>query len=333
MKRALLLMSGGAKGAFEVGAAEHLIIERGLDFDVIAGTSTGCLNASLLAQGAGLEGLQWEVRHLRSIWLGIDGRSDIYLPRLLSPVLFWFAQTSFFSTEPLRRLIHEHLHPEKLRNSGKELRIGVTELQSGKFRSITQHENHIREWVLASASVPLVFPPVHVEGIQAVDGSVRQFQPMTIALAALNKLGSDDEEREIYCVLSDPIEVQRREGTFESGRRIGWRISNILPIEAVRMDFARALQANHAVRAYLRARQALEGMPDGQRVAEALESFPFRPPQYRPVKIFLVAPDHELIRPLNFDPGKIRSVHEEGRRAAQSPMGEEELDQRIPQES
>ena len=326
-------MSGGAKGAFEVGAAEHLIIERGLDFDVIAGTSTGCLNASLLAQGAGLEGLQWEVRHLRSIWLGIEGRTDIYLPRLLSPVLFFFAQTSFFSTEPLRRLIHEHLDPQKLRSSGKELRIGVTELQSGNFHCISQHEDHIREWVLASASVPLIFPPVHVDGIQAVDGSVRQFQPMSIALAALNKLGSDDEEREIYCVLSDPIEVQHREHTFYSGRSIGWRLSNIMPIDAVRLDFARALQANHAVRAYLRARQALEGVAGGEKVTEALETLPFRPPHYRVVKIHLIAPDHELIRPLNFDPGKIRSVYEEGRRAAQSPMGEEELNRRIPQES
>ena len=333
MKRALLLTSGGAKGAFEVGAVEHLIIERGMDFDVIAGTSTGCLNAAILAQGAGLEGLQWEARHLRGIWLGLEGRTDIYLPRLLSPLLFFFAQTSFFSTGPLRNLIQEHLDPERLRASGKELRIGVTDLQSGKFRPITQREEQIREYVLASASSPLAFPPVDVDGIQAVDGGVRQFQPMTIALAALNQLGTEDEEREVWCVLSDPLEAQPRRHTFDSGREIGWRLYNILPIEAFRLDFARALQTNRAVRAYLDARRALEALPDQARFAEALEHFPFRPPHYRVVKLFVIAPDHELMRPLDFDPEKIRRAYDLGRNAARNPIEEAELDRRIPQES
>src|SRR5205823_11947500 len=46
MRRALVLSGGGAKGSWQVGACQHLIVERGLWFDVIAGVSTGAVNRS-----------------------------------------------------------------------------------------------------------------------------------------------------------------------------------------------------------------------------------------------------------------------------------------------
>ncbi len=47
MKPALVLSGGGSRGAFIVGALE-VLYESDLDFDIIAGTSTGALIASLL---------------------------------------------------------------------------------------------------------------------------------------------------------------------------------------------------------------------------------------------------------------------------------------------
>src|SRR6185503_6293752 len=50
--RALVLGSGGSRGAFEVGAIYHLVVHRGCDFAEVSGTSIGALNAALLAQAA-----------------------------------------------------------------------------------------------------------------------------------------------------------------------------------------------------------------------------------------------------------------------------------------
>src|ERR671923_797210 len=82
-KRALVMSGGGAKGAFELGAIDYLVNDRKLDFDVIAGVSVGSLNAVLLAQGQGFQGLQQQVKRLKDVWFGIRGNDDIYRTRLL----------------------------------------------------------------------------------------------------------------------------------------------------------------------------------------------------------------------------------------------------------
>src|ERR1700750_501901 len=47
--RALVVSGGGSKGAFAVGAVKYLMLERGLEVDVLAGASTGALVTALIA--------------------------------------------------------------------------------------------------------------------------------------------------------------------------------------------------------------------------------------------------------------------------------------------
>src|SRR2546430_5001081 len=74
MRRALVRSGGGAKGSWQVGACQHLILERGLWFDVIAGVSAGAVNAATLAQARDPDELAAELEHLRAVWLG-DARA------------------------------------------------------------------------------------------------------------------------------------------------------------------------------------------------------------------------------------------------------------------
>src|SRR2546423_11167142 len=83
MRRALVLSGGGAKGSWQVGACHHLIAERGLWFDVIAGVSAGAVNAATLAQAHDPDELATELEHLRSVWLGLRGSHDVYRRRWL----------------------------------------------------------------------------------------------------------------------------------------------------------------------------------------------------------------------------------------------------------
>ncbi|MCH7760005.1 patatin-like phospholipase family protein [candidate division TA06 bacterium] len=77
-KRALVMSGGGAKGAFELGAVDTLVRDLNLEFDVIAGSSTGTLNAAMLAQGKGREGLLESLQKLKDLWFGIRSHKDIY---------------------------------------------------------------------------------------------------------------------------------------------------------------------------------------------------------------------------------------------------------------
>ena len=51
MKKALVISGGGSKGAFAGGVAQYLMKEKGKDYDLFVGTSTGSLMVSHLALG------------------------------------------------------------------------------------------------------------------------------------------------------------------------------------------------------------------------------------------------------------------------------------------
>src|SRR5438067_12234831 len=104
MRRALVLSGGGAKGSWQVGACHHLIAERGLWFDVIAGVSAGAVNAATLAQAHDPDELATELEHLRSVWLGLRGSHDVYRRRWLGALGTVLARrASLYNAAPLRR--------------------------------------------------------------------------------------------------------------------------------------------------------------------------------------------------------------------------------------
>ena len=86
MKRALLLAGGGAHGAYQVGILRKLVLEQGLDFDIIRGVSVGALNGAFLAEaptGAGsIDNLKAQVQKLTELWREeIRGNDSIYTKR------------------------------------------------------------------------------------------------------------------------------------------------------------------------------------------------------------------------------------------------------------
>ena len=133
--RALVMSGGGSKGAFELGAVDYLVKEKKLDFHVIAGVSTGSLNAIMLAQGAGIDGLKQQLELLEQIWFGISSYRDVFRKRFLAKLLVLFAKPSLYEPNPLRKKIERYVDSTKLRNSDKQLRIGAVCLETGDYRS------------------------------------------------------------------------------------------------------------------------------------------------------------------------------------------------------
>jgi len=330
--RALVMSGGGSRGAFQLGAADYLVNERGLDFQVIAGVSTGSLNAILMAQGAGLEGLKASLAELRSLWFGIRSDRDIYSPRFLGKLFVLFAKNSVYSTEPLAKLIARHVSPERLRASGKELRIGAVSLETGDFRTVGQKDPRIRDWALASSAIPLVFPPVTIGDETALDGGVRNLTPLEDAFTALKGLGSGEgEPDEMYVVLASPLELGVDRTPRKSGLAISKRAAEILINEVFREDLAYAMAVNDSVRGYVQLRDRLAARL-GAREAEAIlgeTTFPFRPPKYRHVPIWTIVPDTAYSGGLEFDPPKIEQAFRAGREAARNPLRDIDLRRRL----
>lgn len=198
-KRALVLGGGGARGSYQVGMLEHLVRELGLDFQIIRGVSVGALNAAYLAQasveGDSLENLKRQIVKLKELWTKrIDGNSSVYKNRAGTYAGLLAGADSLFSLEPLKKLIKSDLDMTRLKESGRDFKVGYASLVSGKYFEARADADHFFEKLVASATIPVVFPHIELDGDALVDGGVRNITPLNSAFS-----GKPDE---IYVLLT-----------------------------------------------------------------------------------------------------------------------------------
>jgi len=327
--RALVMSGGGAKCAFEVGAVDTLVNEQHLDFQVIAGVSAGALNALVLAQGKGPAGLRDRLEDLKRLWLGIGSEKDIYRRRFLGKVLAFVLRDSMLDPAPLRELMMRHVNLEALRSSGREFRAGVTWLESGLYECIDQHHERVADCTMASASIPLLFPPVRIGDRSGVDGGVRNVTPLENAFRAIKELngGSPQEPAEIYVVLASPLTMAPDHGPWSKGLKVGERAVAMLVNEVMREDLMSAHIINEAVRSHQELRTRVEREIGAQAAARifAEVDFPFAWPNFQYVRLRAIIADREFAGTLEFKPASIREAFEAGRLAARRPIEGAEL--------
>lgn len=175
----LSLSGGGQNGAFGAG---FLIgwRESGQrpEFDVVGGVSTG----ALLATHA-LLGMPADDATLEELYTGIS-KQDIYADLGIFGILS--GSDSLKDTAPLRALIARYITAETLErvaaayDDGRLLVVGTTNVDYAQTwvwnMSLIAKAGDLelyRKVLLASASFPIVFPPVEIEGHLFVDGAAR----------------------------------------------------------------------------------------------------------------------------------------------------------------
>jgi NTE family protein len=302
---ALVLSGGGAKGAFQVGVLDELIVQRGVRIDIVAGVSTGAIQALGVAQD--------DVPGLMQRWLGLRGNADIYKERPLGVAGAILGEDAIYDTKPVRKLIKDFADEAKLRASGRKLLLGVVNLGTGQYRSIDETVPGIHNWVYASCAMPVFFDPLVTQaggGVkeQWVDGGVRDVTPLDAALE-LNPRG-------VIVVRASPPPRPGKVRTFPNLIRIGLRAVDILQSEVSMNDTANAVLINDLIaarEAQLRALQA-EGI-SGARAARILRPLDLQLARYRFAPIRVIEPDEEVSETLEFDPAKIRLGIEAGRAA------------------
>lgn len=181
MKTALVISGGGSRGAFAVGALE-VLLERGWKFDIISGTSTGALIASLAAIN--------DIDTLVKIYTSVRTKDILRLN--------WrrFFRDAIYDTKPLKKLIRKTMRGERytqLMESKITILLCRVGYQTGSVLYGSQHpvegRPEIQPWpnfdgyvsaLLASTNEPTLMPPVQVDGETCFDGGVREVVPLRI---------------------------------------------------------------------------------------------------------------------------------------------------------
>jgi NTE family protein len=172
----VVFSGGGAKAAYEAGVA-HALHDRGVVPAAVAGTSSGALNAVLVATG--------EAPRLVGLWRSLR-REDVFaypaatvfgglLPGWLGLAYLRQAR-AVLDPAPLRRTIERHLDLGRLRAAPVRLLVLAADLTSGQARRF-DNESLTVEALLASSTIPAVFPAVPHAGGVLVDGGIVQRAP------------------------------------------------------------------------------------------------------------------------------------------------------------
>ena len=222
-KTALVLPGGGARGAFQVGVLKALaeMMPRGSPnpFSVLSGTSAGAINSVVLASKA--RRFRVAVAELDRVWGNFKSDHVFRTDNLtmLKSSLHWLTSIvlggflvgtpkSLLDNSPLRALLSRNIRFPRIQDAirnGYLDAVAVTAASYASARStsffqaspgrrgwsrtrrVGIHSNLHLDHLMASIAVPMIFPPVQLEGGYFGDGAMRQATPLSPAV----HLGAD----------------------------------------------------------------------------------------------------------------------------------------------
>ncbi|MFZ8802846.1 MAG: patatin-like phospholipase family protein, partial [Candidatus Calescibacterium sp.] len=223
---AIVLSGGGARGAYEVGVLKYIFSdfprETGIKphFDIFCGTSVGAIHIAFLASY--IRQIEENIRILISIWEKM--KMETYMKVNFSFIFEVFRsgkrkssdedninmiKRALFDVSNLNTIISKGINWEMINRNVTDglihsVCIFATHIASGITRAFINSREIISEWkkdpfmdfkqvafrpehVLASAAIPIIFPPVKIDGEWYCDGGVRLNTPLSPAI----RLGAD----------------------------------------------------------------------------------------------------------------------------------------------
>ena len=172
---AYVFAGGGSLGAVEVGML-HALTEQGLRPDFVVGASAGAINAAYFAADPSAAG----VLKLDQLWRGLTRRH--VMPMGLRNLLRMLMRRDYLiDPSQLRHLLEQHLPYRLLERAVLPLHVVATDMVLG--HEVLLSQGSVVDAVMASTAIPGVFPPVHINGRDLIDGGVANNTPISSAVA------------------------------------------------------------------------------------------------------------------------------------------------------
>ena len=162
---ALALGGGGAKGIFQVGAWQAFR-ELGIEFDAVAGTSIGAVNAGLMCGASFDDAIEmWENLKMEQCLAFSQIQSlksdDLLSLRNLNLLARELLHEKKLSTRPLRELLERYISETAVRES--PLQCGVMTTLTPSLRGYPvwiqdMAEGRLIDYIMASARLPGLDP-------------------------------------------------------------------------------------------------------------------------------------------------------------------------------
>lgn len=162
------LSGGGARGIVQLGIMQALH-EHGIKPSIIAGTSMGAINGLFVAAG-------YTPKETYEILLKNFDRKAIP---------YWRSVRKGFQN--LMHIFKKYIDVESFEDLDIPLYVSATNLNTGK-NEVVSRGNFLFDYVIASASIPVIFPPYVVNKQHYVDGGVSNNFPTRVLLGKCDKI-------------------------------------------------------------------------------------------------------------------------------------------------
>ncbi|MEO5608522.1 MAG: patatin-like phospholipase family protein [Ornithinibacter sp.] len=173
---AYVLGGGGVLGSSEVGMVRALA-DSGIRPDLVLGTSIGALNGAFIAADPGPEGAE----RLAAVWEAVV-REGVFLDNpMRQAARIARYRTHLLSNAPLRHIIERYLPVSRFEELEVEFQCVAACIEDASGRWFT--EGDLTDPVVASCSVPGLFPPVRIGEQHYLDGGLVHSIPVGRALA------------------------------------------------------------------------------------------------------------------------------------------------------
>jgi len=255
----MILSGGGARGAYEVGVLWYIFDEltriRGgpPKIDILCGTSVGAINACYLAAHLGDPVLG--LRRLVDLW------TELQLPRVLGYGIFDVRPMADLVTREISwRAVSRCLRRRQL----LALSVSCTEVSRGRTVVFMQTSPHLvipetapprtlfravhvgPHHALASAAIPLLFPPVRIDRELYLDGGLRQNTPIAPALRLgathIFAIGASSEVRGVVTNEGPAKTTETPAAAFLLGK-----VLNAFLLDHIDVDIELLTRINHVV--------------------------------------------------------------------------------------
>jgi len=159
-KIGIALSGGGIKGLCHAGVLKALE-EHNIKPDIISGVSAGSVVGALYADG-------YSPDEIAALFEDISFRQ---MTKLRIP------SGGFFKMDVFRHFISKKLRAKTFEELSIPLRVVATNLDNGQ--SVTFSTGHLVDPIIASCSVPVLFSPQIIDGVNYVDGGVLKNFPVS----------------------------------------------------------------------------------------------------------------------------------------------------------
>ena len=222
--------------------------------------------------------------------------------------------SAFFSAEPFVELLSQTISSAGIRDSGRYLAVAATNWSLGEVRVFESNElaSSIGQLaLLATASIPGIFPPVNIGSTQFVDGALLMNTPLRPAIVA--------GAQTLHVVYLDPLLVRSDLGSGNTLDVLA-RTYSIMTAARVRDDLEDAARINRGIELLrnLERGQAISDDPSVLRALGGIESVVRRRQTDRPRRLLTIhryRPETDLglgVDLLNFEIDHIQRLIEQG---------------------